>query len=175
MARWAQLTGHWRNVKPAVALTGGCRRDALRRCQQGSQIRGTPSSGRTLGIRRCSESCVGFASVPGFSFSRSHGGRSSNVGCRWPIGAWSTARSARDDRVVAVTLASEDGSPIAGMTALTSIVASKGTMIVDGRICMALLYVFAPTKNVFALTKTWGDRVIHSIGRSYMSGVARVS
>ena len=30
------------------------------------------------------ESCVEFASVPGFSISRSHGGRSSKVGCRWP-------------------------------------------------------------------------------------------
>jgi hypothetical protein len=81
------------------------------RCQQGSQILGTPSSGRPLGVRRVS--CVGLACGPCFSISRSHGGRSSNVGCRWPTGAGSTASCVRDDPVISVTLASEDGSPIA--------------------------------------------------------------
>ena len=83
------------------------------RCQQGSQILGTPSSGRPRGVRRCSVSCVGLACGPCFSISRSHGGRSSNVGCRWPTGAGSTASCVRDDPVVPVTLAPEDGSPIA--------------------------------------------------------------
>jgi hypothetical protein len=43
------------------------------RCQQGSQILGTPSSGRPRGVRRCSVSCVGLACGPCFSISRSHG------------------------------------------------------------------------------------------------------
>ena len=107
------------------------------RCQQGSQILGTPSSGRPRGVRRCSVSCVGLACGPCFSISRSHGGRSSNVGCRWPTGAGSTASCARDDPVVAVTLASKDGSPTAWTTWLTSIVVSKRTIIIDNRICMA--------------------------------------
>ena len=120
--------------------------------QQGSQIRGTPSSGLALGVRRCPlclpfcstsaapacESCVGFASVRGFSSSRSHGGRSSKVGCRCPIGASSWATYARDDLAVAVALASGEACPIAWTTALTSIVASKGTIVIDGRICMVL-------------------------------------
>jgi hypothetical protein len=122
---WRSLLRHARAERPRE------------RRQQGSQILGTPSSGRPRGVRRCSMSCVGLASGPGFSISRSHGGRSSNVGCRWPTGAGSTTSCARDDPVVAITLASKDGSPIAWATWLNIIVASKGTIIIDDRICMA--------------------------------------
>lgn len=142
-----------------------CSVAARRGNQQGSQILGTPSSGRALGVRRCSfcrsfcstsalsagESCVGVASLPGFSSSRSHGGRSSKVGCRWPIGASSCARVARDHLAGPVTLVSEEGSPIARTTGLISIIARRETVIIDGRIGMVLLCVFLLTKDVYSI------------------------
>jgi hypothetical protein len=76
--------------------------------------------------------------VRGFSSSRSHGGRSSKVGCRCPIGASSWATYALDDLAMAIALASGEACPIAWTTGLTSIVASKGTIVIDGRICMVL-------------------------------------
>ena len=71
--------------------------DALRRCQQGSQIRGTPSFGRTLGVRCCSlrrlfcstsalpacDSCVGLArSLPFLPHEAMVAGH-----LRWAVGA----------------------------------------------------------------------------------------
>jgi hypothetical protein len=76
------------------------------RCQQGSQILGTPSPGAFVAVPCL---VLGVPAALLFNLTKP----SSNVGCRWPTGAGSTASCVRDDPVVSVTLASENGSPIA--------------------------------------------------------------
>ena len=63
--------------------------------------------------------------------------------------------------MVAVTLASKDGSPIAWATWLASIVASKGTIIIDDRICMA--YCASVSRSPFEISEIPKTLVLHAL------------